>query len=74
MAAELGYTTRTEGPTPAGGAYAVAYWIGPDGARATRETARAVETIEFDDRDREIRRTYATLTRPPSPDVFGRGE
>jgi hypothetical protein len=74
MANDPVYSTRTEGPTPAGGAYAVAYWIGPDGARATPATAAAVETVEFDAHDRELRRTYATLTRPPSPDVFGGGE
>jgi hypothetical protein len=68
------YSTRFEGPTPNGGAYAIAYWIASNGDRATRETATAVETVEFDADDRVIRRTYATLTPKPSADIFPEGE
>lgn len=56
------HATRIDGPTPAGGAYALAQWIGPDGERATRETAAAVEAVEYDVDDRVLRRTYATLS------------
>jgi len=64
------HSTRTEGPTPNGGAYAVAHWIGPDGSRATRETATAVEIIEFDADGNAIHRTYASLTPKPSDRIF----
>jgi len=39
---------RVEGPTPAGGAYAIAY-THDDGS---------IEIVEFDSEGREIRRTY----------------
>jgi hypothetical protein len=44
---------RIEGPTPGGGAYAIAY-THDDGT---------VEVVEFDAAGREIRRTYS---RPPA--------
>lgn len=45
---------RAEGPTPAGGAYSIAYY-GPDD--------RIAEIVEFDAMDRAIRRTYCADSR-----------
>ena len=57
---------RVEGPTPAGGAYAIAYY-GPDG--------KIAEIVEYDDTDRALRRTYCAdscdsgETRPEAEDL-----
>ncbi len=40
---------RVEGPTPAGGAYAIAY---------SNAAGEIVEIVEFDEQDRPIARTY----------------
>lgn len=51
---------RTEGPTPNGGAYAIARFT-RDGAPAPKEQADAVEVVEYDAAGREIHRTYARI-------------
>ena len=54
--------TRTEGPTPAGGAYAIAYWFDSDGRPCEPADARSVEVVEYDEAGHAIARTYAELT------------
>jgi len=49
MPADTKSPKRIEGPTPSGGAYALAY-THDDGS---------VEIVEFDSQDREIQRTYS---------------
>lgn len=56
---------RSEGPTPNGGAYAIAYYRDEEGAPAPKATAAAVEIVEFDADDRPVFRTYATLRSAP---------
>lgn len=51
---------RTSGPTPNGGAYAVAYFQA-NGKPSSKMDADAVEIVEYDDTDRAIHRTYARL-------------
>ena len=52
---------RSEGPTPAGGAYAIAY---------RDEAGEVVEVVEYDADGRPIARTYAEPDEeePPWPD------
>ncbi len=49
MAADTKSPKRIEGPTPNGGAYAIAY----------EHDDGSVEIVEFDSQDRAIHRTYA---------------
>jgi len=49
---------RTEGPTPAGGAYAEAYWWDDSGEEVAPGDAVSGEIIEYDVDDLELRRTY----------------
>jgi hypothetical protein len=53
---------RTEGPTPTGGAYAIAYFRDARGNPCTKAEAHATEIIEFDARDNQVFRTY--MQRP----------
>jgi hypothetical protein len=59
-------STRTEGPTPAGGAYAVAYWRDAQGDPCPRSEAVAAEIVEYDEDGNAIARTYADL-KPKEP-------
>jgi hypothetical protein len=54
---------RSEGPTPNGGAYALAYFS-KAGCPAVRGEADAVEIVEYTADGREIFRTYGLLTLP----------
>lgn len=64
MAADQDPTTeRIEGPTPAGGAYAMAHYRDDDGNPAPKGSATHVEIIEYDRHDRAIHRTHGTLRR-----------
>lgn len=49
---------RAEGPTPAGGAYAIAFFRSASGEPADKLVASAVEIIEYAADDAEIARTY----------------
>ena len=51
--------SRTEGATPNGGIYAIAYWHGKQGQPVTAENAVSVLVVEYDERDQSIARTYA---------------
>jgi len=51
--------TLAEGPTPNGGAYAVAYWQDRKGNPTTKDLAKKVKVVEFDANDRAIFLTYA---------------
>jgi hypothetical protein len=53
MAAMNSNPERIEGPTPSGGAYAMVY----------RHDDGRIEILEFDDRDREIRRTLSRANK-----------
>jgi hypothetical protein len=52
---------RTEGPTPAGGAYAVAYFS-HDGRPVPQRFANQAMIVEYDEADTEIMRTLGTMT------------
>ena len=51
--------TLAEGPTPNGGAYAIAYWQDVNGNPTTLDKAKKVKVVEFDANDRAIFLTYA---------------
>ena len=51
---------RVDGPTPAGGAYAIARFS-RDGEAAAKDCATEVELIEYAADGREIQRTYGIL-------------
>jgi hypothetical protein len=51
---------RTEGPTPAGGAYAIGYFRDAAGNPCPMAQARQVEAIEYDASGKVIARTYLT--------------
>lgn len=51
--------TLAEGPTPNGGAYAIAYWQDMHGNPTTLDKAKKVKVVEFDAHDRAIFLTYA---------------
>jgi hypothetical protein len=61
-----GSSTRTEGPTPAGGAYAVAYWRDARGDPCPQSEAVAAEIVEYDEDGNAIARTYIDL-KPSQP-------
>ncbi len=63
---------RTEGPTPAGGAYAIAYFF-HDGTPSAQRFADAIEIVEYDEADNAIKRTYAR-TAPPTVAVPSPGD
>lgn len=52
---------RTEGPTPHGGAYAIAYFQNKDGQPTIKERAAKVEIVEFDAGGNVVWRTYGTM-------------
>lgn len=49
---------RTEGPTPNGGQYAVAYFRDAQGNPCARDQAQGIEVIEYDKDGNAIFRTY----------------
>lgn len=49
---------RTEGPTPHGGAYAIAHFRDARGDPCERTDAVRVEIVEYDDYDEMIFRTH----------------
>lgn len=49
---------RTEGPTPAGGAYAIAYFSDGKGNRVPKSKASAMEIVEYSRDGKVILRTY----------------
>jgi hypothetical protein len=53
---------RTEGPTPNGGAYAIAYFQDADGQPVTKDKAVKVEIVEFDASGKAIWRTYGEIS------------
>lgn len=52
---------RSNGPTPHGGAYSIAYYRDAAGNPASKEVAAQVEIVEYDSRDNVIWRTYGIL-------------
>ncbi len=51
--------TLAEGPTPNGGAYAIAYWQDVNGNPTSLDKAKKVKVVEFDANNRVIVLTYA---------------
>lgn len=60
-------TQRIEGPTPGGGAYAVAAYRDAAGDPAPKSRATRVEITEFDADGQAVARTYGTLSPPAEP-------
>jgi len=58
---------RTDGPTPNGGSYAIAYWRDDRGRPVEREQATMVEVVEYDERGNQVASTVALLGRPERP-------
>jgi len=55
---------RSEGPTPNGGAYAIAQFSKGDGQAwepCPKDEATRVEIIEYDEQDREIMQTIGSI-------------
>ncbi len=52
---------RTEGPTPNGGAYAIAYWLDARGNPCGKAVAVAAEIIEYDATGSQVFRSYMQL-------------
>lgn len=50
---------RVEGPTPAGGAYSILYYMDDRGDRSDKKDAVLVEIVEYDESGNVIYRTYA---------------
>jgi len=55
---DVGQPERVEGPTPAGGAYALAYFYDDARNSVPKEQSTGMEIQEFDDDGRMIHRTY----------------
>jgi hypothetical protein len=51
---------RVDGPTPAGGAYSVAYFSDKGGKPCGKSSASRIDIVEFDRRGNELLRTMAT--------------
>jgi hypothetical protein len=68
MAAEPDRTSeRADGPTPAGGAYAVASFRDAAGAPCPKARAATVEVVEFAADGTPLARTYAEVPGPAPP-------
>ena len=52
---------RIDGPTPAGGAYAIAYFFDDDGTACPEEDAVEMRIIEYDESDKSIAFTYGEI-------------
>ena len=59
------YSERRAGPTPAGGAYSVAFYMDEAGDPCPRERAHAAEIIEYDARGNMIHSTWGTVDGRP---------
>jgi hypothetical protein len=59
--AQPGTQERIEGPTPGGGAYAMAFFMDIAGQPTTKEKAYMVEIVEFDKKGRTINHTLGYL-------------
>jgi len=53
---------RVEGPTPAGGAYAVAVFMDEDGAEVGKAEATRVKVVEYDSSGARLAETHAVLS------------
>lgn len=60
--AEQATSQRIEGPTPQGGAYAIAYFTDGDGRPCPKARAAHAEIIEYDEAGDGIFRTYGDLS------------
>ena len=58
---EILTSERTDGPTPNGGVYAIAYFQDDKGEATTKDKATQVEIIEFSRSGDQIIRTYGTI-------------
>ena len=59
---ELETQTRPEGPTPNGGAYAIAYWQDMFGNPVTKSEYARFEIVEYDETGNQVFRTYGVKT------------
>ncbi len=48
------FQERTDGPTPHGGTYSIAYFRDEHGRPTLRDDAAIIEIVEYDETDREI--------------------
>lgn len=67
MPADPQFSERTDGPTPAGGAYAVANFLDADMKPCPKAEAVHIEILEYDQDGQNIARTW--LERPSSETV-----
>jgi hypothetical protein len=58
---------RTDGPTPNGGAYAIAFFRDRDGKPCPKAEAHATEIVEYAAADNAIFRTYMQRPGPNVP-------
>lgn len=56
---------RVEGPTPAGGAYAIAMFMKANGTPCVKEHAEQMEITEYDKSGKVLMRTYGTIGGAP---------
>lgn len=64
------YSERSDGPTPNGGAYAIAYFADARGNPCVKADARSMEIVEYDADGEAVHRTYmhkSTDTGAPLP-------
>lgn len=54
---------RIDGPTPNGGAYAIAYFRDADGKPCSKDMATNIEIVEFDENGRDVFRTYGLCNK-----------
>jgi hypothetical protein len=54
---------RVEGPTPSGGAYAIAYFLDAERRPVSKSQAVFVEIHEYDEDDALIQTTYGEIRR-----------
>ena len=59
-------TERVEGPTPHGGAYAIATFLNDKNEAVTKALATRINIVEYDAGGQEIFRTYSDM-RSPGP-------
>jgi hypothetical protein len=63
--------TRTEGPTPNGGAYAIAYWQDMHGNPVDKSEYARFEIVEYDEAGNQVFRTYGVNSSAPQLDLDG---
>jgi hypothetical protein len=66
VTADPATTQRTEGPTLAGGVYAIGFFHDAAGYPCPRDRAASVEIFEYDAKDQVIQRTYMALPSKPN--------